>query len=210
MSNPRPASEIGDSRGAPEGAGLLLARCPAGRATSRLLGSGPCFLPRRAHGLFLRRSAGRVTCVTVRHKHRTDLRFKEVQTFSIRFCTFESCASQKNHQKRQSSHGVAVVASAEIDLEAGRKHWAFQALRQPSPPDVGESSWVRTPVDRFVRARQEAAGVSPNAIADARTLIRRAYFDLIGLPPRPEDVDSFVHDAEADPEFYPKRPFLLI
>ncbi len=95
--------------------------------------------------------------------------------------------------------GVAVAASPGVDLEAGRQHWAFQPLAQPSPPEVQDANWVRTPVDQFVRARQEAAGVTPNAIADARTLIRRAYFDLIGLPPQPDDVERFVTEFEKDP-----------
>lgn len=97
-----------------------------------------------------------------------------------------------------SRDGAAVVGSSEIDIEAGRKHWAFQPLARPSPPEVQDSAWVRTPVDRFIRARQEAARVTPNAIADARTLIRRAYFDLVGLPPRPEDVEKFAHDSKND------------
>ncbi len=94
--------------------------------------------------------------------------------------------------------GVTLVASSEIDVDEGRKHWAFQRLGHPSPPDVGESDWVRTPVDRFVLAKQQAAGVTPNPIAEPRTLIRRAYFDLIGLPPKPEEVEQFVRDSETD------------
>jgi len=95
--------------------------------------------------------------------------------------------------------GVTVAASPGIDLESGRQHWAFPPLTQPSLPEVQDSNWVRTPVDQFVRARQEAAGVTPNTIADARTLIRRAYFDLTGLPPQPEDVQNFVTEFEKDP-----------
>ena len=98
-----------------------------------------------------------------------------------------------------SRDGVAVVASSEIDIKAGQQHWAFQPLTQPTPPEVSDSGWVRTPVDQFVRARQDAAGITPNNIADPRTLIRRAYFDLIGLPPAPEDVEKFVTESEADP-----------
>lgn len=94
---------------------------------------------------------------------------------------------------------TAVVASSEIDLEAGRKHWSFQPLTRPQPPEVQDSGWGRTPIDQFVRARQEAAGVTPNTAAAPRTLIRRAYFDLIGLPPSPEDVEKFVQESEADP-----------
>jgi hypothetical protein len=95
--------------------------------------------------------------------------------------------------------GKAVVASSEIDIKAGQQHWAFQPLTQPAPPKVADTSWIRTPVDQFVRARHEQAGITPNNIADARTLIRRAYFDLVGLPPKPEDVEKFVAESEADP-----------
>lgn len=94
--------------------------------------------------------------------------------------------------------GVSIVASLEIDIEAGRKHRSFQPLIQPAAPPVENSQWVRTPIDRFVRARQEAAGVTPNATANSRTLLRRAYFDLIGLPPSPEAVERFVRETEQD------------
>jgi hypothetical protein len=95
--------------------------------------------------------------------------------------------------------GIAVVAASEVDLEAGRKHWAFQPLTQPSPPEVKDVNWGRTPADRFILARLEAAGVTPNGTGDSRTLIRRAYFDLIGLPPEPEAVAKFVVEFEHDP-----------
>lgn len=79
-----------------------------------------------------------------------------------------------------------------------RQHWAFQPLRQVEPPSVKDIAWCRTPIDRFIRAKQEAAGIAPNAPANRRRLIRRAYFDLIGLPPTPEEVEAFVHDASPD------------
>ena len=94
--------------------------------------------------------------------------------------------------------GKAVLSKKTIDIEAGRKHWAFQPLKSVSPPGVTDKTWVRTPVDEFVRARQERAGITPNKTADARTLIRRAYFDLIGLPPSPAEVDKFVAEARSD------------
>ena len=95
--------------------------------------------------------------------------------------------------------GIAVVASPGIDLEAGRQHWAFQPLVPTTPPDVKDTPWIHTPVDRFVRAKQEAFGITPNSTADARTLIRRAYFDLLGLPPTPEEVEQFTAEAAKDP-----------
>lgn len=76
-------------------------------------------------------------------------------------------------------------------------HWAFQPVGRPQPPDVTHGDAVRQELDRFVLARLESAGIPFNAPADPRTLVRRLYFDLIGLPPEPEEVDAFVHDNSA-------------
>jgi mono/diheme cytochrome c family protein len=83
-----------------------------------------------------------------------------------------------------------------------KQHWAFQPLKRVEPPTVKDAAWCNTPIDRFIRAPQETAGVTPNAPVDRRRLIRRVYFDLIGLPPTPEEVEAFVNDK--DPEAYPK------
>lgn len=95
--------------------------------------------------------------------------------------------------------GIAVVAASEIDIEAGKQHWAFQPLTRPELPAVKNAEWGHTPVDRFIQKKQDAAGITPNVVASARTLIRRAYFDVIGLPPQPEAVDRFVAAFDADP-----------
>ncbi|MGE3818115.1 MAG: DUF1549 domain-containing protein [Isosphaeraceae bacterium] len=79
-----------------------------------------------------------------------------------------------------------------------RDHWAFQPLRTTAPPAVKRGDWVRNPIDQFVVARLEARGLSPNPTADRRTLIRRLSFDLIGLPPTPEEVEAFVNDPRPD------------
>lgn len=94
--------------------------------------------------------------------------------------------------------GTAALASLEIDIEAGKEHWSFQPLKRPSTPSIVDTAWVRTPIDQFVRAKQEAADVTPNAIIEPRKLARRAYFNLIGLPPEPEEIDQFISEAEAD------------
>ncbi|MCA9117351.1 MAG: DUF1553 domain-containing protein, partial [Planctomycetaceae bacterium] len=73
-------------------------------------------------------------------------------------------------------------------------------LQAVEPPAVQDAAWVRNPVDRFIRAKQESAGVQPNGLADPRTLIRRASFDLVGLPPTPADVEQFVARHAEDPE----------
>ncbi|GMV93742.1 MAG: hypothetical protein AMXMBFR82_35200 [Candidatus Hydrogenedentota bacterium] len=101
---------------------------------------------------------------------------------------------------------VEVAANAETDelrvTDADRAFWSFAPLSEAQPPTVGNESWVRTPVDRFILAAQEAAGIGPAAEADRRTLIRRVYFDLIGLPPDPEAVETFIDDP--DPQAYEK------
>jgi hypothetical protein len=79
-----------------------------------------------------------------------------------------------------------------------KKHWAYQPLNRVEPPVVKDEAWCRTPIDRFIRARQEQAGIAPNGPADRRKLIRRAYFDVIGLPPAPEEVEAFVNDRSPD------------
>ena len=73
-------------------------------------------------------------------------------------------------------------------------HWAFQPVRHPEPPAVTNAAWCRTPLDRFILARLEADGISPAMAADRRALIRRASFDLTGLPPSADAVDAFVAD----------------
>ena len=70
-----------------------------------------------------------------------------------------------------------------VVTDEDRNHWSFRPLQRISPPVVMDKEWVRTPVDQFIRHAQEAQGLTPAAAADARTLIRRAYFDIIGLPP---------------------------
>jgi hypothetical protein len=99
--------------------------------------------------------------------------------------------------------GTTAPARPNLDLEAGRKHWAFRPLRTSAPPAMEDrDGWCRTPVDRFILAALAARRLSPNPPADRRTLIRRASFDLLGLPPAPEDVDAFVRDP--DPQAFEK------
>jgi hypothetical protein len=86
--------------------------------------------------------------------------------------------------------------------EARRRHWAFQPVGDPAPPKVRRADWCRTPIDAFVLARLEAAGLEPSPPADRRTLIRRASYDLTGLPPTPEEVDAFIADPAPDPDAF--------
>jgi len=79
-----------------------------------------------------------------------------------------------------------------------RQFWSFQRLREVAPPEVAGDAWSRNPIDKFVLAQQRAAGLTPNGPAERRVLIRRAYLDLIGLPPTPEEVDAFLADEAPD------------
>ena len=79
-----------------------------------------------------------------------------------------------------------------------RRHWAYQPIRDPAPPEVSDASWPKSGLDRFVLAGLGRRGLRPAPPADRRTLIRRASFDLIGLPPSPEEVEAFVNDASPD------------
>ncbi len=82
----------------------------------------------------------------------------------------------------------------------GRAHWAFQPLRAVAPPDVRGERWVRNEIDRFVLARLEQEGLAPAPEADKRTLLRRASFDLLGLPPTSAEIDAF--EADSSPEAF--------
>jgi hypothetical protein len=90
--------------------------------------------------------------------------------------------------------GKAVVVRKEIDIEKGRQFWSFRPPRKPTPPKVKAADWPRSDIDRFLLAAMEAKGLKPVADADKQTLIRRVTFDLIGLPPTPDEVEAFVKD----------------
>jgi cytochrome c553 len=79
-----------------------------------------------------------------------------------------------------------------------RNFWSFQRLKKSAEPQVRNPSWARSPIDRFILAKLEEKGLSPVKQADKRALLRRAYIDLIGLPPTPEQVDAFLSDNSPD------------
>jgi cytochrome c553 len=79
-----------------------------------------------------------------------------------------------------------------------KKFWSFQPLAKPAPPQVKDAAWTRTAIDRFVMAKLEEKNLKPVGPADTRSLIRRAYFDLVGIPPTPEQVEAFVNDKSPD------------
>src|SRR5205823_2744081 len=77
---------------------------------------------------------------------------------------------------------------------AKKTHWAFQPPARPQIPKVKLSGWVKNPVDAFILSKLERNGLVPSPPADKRTLIRRATYDLTGLPPTEAEVESFLND----------------
>ena len=93
--------------------------------------------------------------------------------------------------------GATVVAAAPAP-DAAESHWAFQKPKESPVPQVKRKEWVKSPIDAFVLARLEEKGLSPAPAADKRTLLRRATFDLTGLPPTPDEVAAFEADPSPD------------
>jgi|TARA_B110000438_G_scaffold90796_1_gene90318 hypothetical protein len=81
-------------------------------------------------------------------------------------------------------------------LEKADSHWAFQPIRKPALPEVKHKSWVKNPIDLFVLHKLETAGRAPAEQVDFHALLRRAHFDLLGLPPDPESIEKFVKDPD--------------
>ncbi|MEP7365657.1 MAG: DUF1549 domain-containing protein, partial [Acidobacteriota bacterium] len=93
------------------------------------------------------------------------------------------------------------IATLKLWIEQGapwKTHWSYTPPTRPELPAVKNDKWVRNPIDRFVLARLEAEGLAPQTEAPRSTLVRRLAFDLTGLPPTPEEVQSFVNDKRPD------------
>ena len=91
----------------------------------------------------------------------------------------------------------AFIASANHEPRT-TNHWAYQPIKKPPLPQFNNSSWPRADIDRFVFAELEAKATTPNPDADRATLVRRVYYDLIGLPPTPNQVDDYLSSKSAD------------
>jgi hypothetical protein len=104
----------------------------------------------------------------------------------------------------RTSSGPAAASAAlrGMSVEDGRKWWAFQPLTPADPPRTRHADWPRKPLDAFVLAKLEAGGFTPSPAANRRTLVRRAYLDLVGYKPTYEEVEAFA--ADPSPEAWPK------
>jgi hypothetical protein len=88
----------------------------------------------------------------------------------------------------------AVAKAATINIEEGKKFWAFQPVKHPQLPEVQDAAWPSDPLDRFVLAKLEEKKLQPSAEADPAALARRLYFDLVGLPPPPDVIEKFARE----------------
>ncbi len=106
--------------------------------------------------------------------------------------------------------GLPYPASEEIELDPEgptevpqvsdetKKWWSFQKVVRPNIPDVSQRSWLRNDIDSFVLSKLESVSLKPAPPATRQQLVRRAYYDLIGLPPTPREVEAFVNDPDPD------------
>src|SRR5260221_369593 len=100
----------------------------------------------------------------------------------------EACVKMRAHDPR------AEIQNSKLPIKKPDQHWAFQPVKLPSVPRTKNPRWIKTPVDAFILAKLEEKKLSLSPPADKRMLIRRATFDLLGLPPTPEEAQNFVAD----------------
>ena len=96
---------------------------------------------------------------------------------------------------RAKEAGPVAAAQGPDRITKGREFWAFRPPADPPVPAVADGAWPSGDLDRFILAALEAKGLAPAPVADKRTLIRRATFDLTGLPPTPEEIGAFLGDG---------------
>src|SRR5262245_18477943 len=92
------------------------------------------------------------------------------------------------------SLGPAGAQAAKRSKGARERHWSFRPVQRPALPKIRGTAWVESPVDFFILSQLEHNKLGPAPDADRRTLLRRVYHDLIGLPPSPAEVRAFLRD----------------
>jgi len=96
--------------------------------------------------------------------------------------------------------GEVVKKQVGLSIEAGKKFWCYMPVQNSAPPEVTNGAWPRGDIDRFILANLEAARLQPASDASPEALVRRLYFNLIGLPPSPAQIDAFVSAARLNPQ----------
>jgi hypothetical protein len=120
---------------------------------------------------------------------------------------FETWIKMGAPDPREAEGGTVAAADSAphdfpYDLKEAKKFWSFQPLKTVAIPVVKNQAWVKTPIDNFILAKLEEKQLAPGADADKLTLLRRATFDLTGLPPTPREADDFLRDHS--PEAFAK------
>ena len=99
-------------------------------------------------------------------------------------------------------HSATTIPMKTIDVAKAREFWSFRQVADPAVPKISNASWPMNDIDRFIMAELDRRKLDPVDVADKRTLIRRATFDLIGLPPTPAETAAFIKDES--PEAFQK------
>ena len=107
---------------------------------------------------------------------------------------FEKWIADGAFDPREVESDPAPASKSEIDWKAATAFWSFQQPKRHDAPFLESNQWIQRPMDAFILAKLESAGLYPNDAADRRTLLRRASIDLIGLPPSEQEMQSFVQD----------------
>src|SRR5580704_10604338 len=95
--------------------------------------------------------------------------------------------------------GCTAAQAGEYEFpEHQKNHWAWQPIQQAVPPTVKNPAWLKNPIDAFILARLESESLSPAPTASREQVLRRVTFDLIGLPPTPEELDAFLNDKSPE------------
>ena len=130
----------------------------------------------------------------INHKHDT-LKMPKMKLPAEVIADFEAWVKMGAPDPRD---GTTVRDWKTIDVEKGRQFWAFQSPKKVAAPVVKDTAWAKSDIDRFLLAALEAKTLKPVGDADKRTLLRRTSYDLLGLPPSPEEVEAFVNDNSPD------------
>jgi mono/diheme cytochrome c family protein len=131
----------------------------------------------------------------IRHEGDLEMPPKKPKLTDPVIADFEAWVKQGAPDPRTGQSAAEVEAAALLEA---RRHWAFQPVQKPEPPRVKHTEWVRSPIDAFIVARLEERGWQPAPPATREEWLRRASFDLTGLPPTPEAIDDFLDDPAPD------------
>jgi hypothetical protein len=122
----------------------------------------------------------------------------ESKLSDIEIADLEEWVRMRSPDPRTEDTVAKLKAKSAIDWDKARDFWSLKPIKKPSIPATHDNVWPSGDIDRLLLSKIESAGLTPTADADRATWIRRATYDLIGLPPTPEEIDAFVNDKNGD------------